>query len=84
MGCEISWSKEGVKVTGPTRLQAGSFDMNDMTDVVPTLAVCAMFAEGKRCISNVRHMRYKECDRLAVLQKELSKVGETSSSWMMD
>ena len=47
MGCEISWSKEGVKVTGPA-LQAGSFDMNDMTDVVPTLLSALCLQKGKR------------------------------------
>jgi len=43
--------------------------------VVPTLAVVASQARGRTVIRNIAHLRIKECDRLAVMVKELSKLG---------
>ena len=49
--------------------------MGDMPDVVPTLAVVAAFAEGKTEITNIEHLRIKECDRLSAVVTELTKMG---------
>ncbi len=49
--------------------------MNSMSDVAPTLAVVAMFAQGQTRIKNVANMRIKECDRLYAVARELSKLG---------
>ena len=49
--------------------------MGDMPDVAPTLAVVAAFAEASTVIKNIAHLRIKECDRLAVMVKELRKMG---------
>ena len=38
--------------------------MHHMSDVAQTLAVTALFAEGKTEIKNVYNMRLKETDRL--------------------
>ena len=46
-----------------------------MPDVVPTLAVVAAFAEGSTEISNIAHLRIKECDRLSATTAELRKMG---------
>jgi 3-phosphoshikimate 1-carboxyvinyltransferase len=46
-----------------------------MPDVVPTLAVVAAFAEGETEISNIAHLRIKECDRLHAVVTELGKIG---------
>ena len=40
-----------------------------------TVAVTALFAEGKTTIRNVRNWRVKETDRLAAMATELRKVG---------
>jgi 3-phosphoshikimate 1-carboxyvinyltransferase len=74
MGCKATADNEGVKVTGGN-LSAISVDMNEMPDMVPTLAVIALFAEGKTSIKNVKHLRYKESDRLKALATELQKLG---------
>ena len=75
MGCLVEWEESMVTLTGPECLRSIRIDMNDMSDVVPTLAICALFAEGETQILNVAHMRLKECDRLQVLVSELRKVG---------
>lgn len=53
----------------------GEFDMNDMPDSVPTLAVFAAFQKGKTVIKNAENLRLKECDRLRALSTELKKIG---------
>jgi 3-phosphoshikimate 1-carboxyvinyltransferase len=50
-------------------------DMNDHPDSVPALAAVALFAQGPTRVRNVRHLRFKETDRLAALARELGKCG---------
>ncbi|MFH1712771.1 MAG: 3-phosphoshikimate 1-carboxyvinyltransferase, partial [Candidatus Jacksonbacteria bacterium] len=60
---------------GTGELKGISVDMNSMPDMVPTLAVLAMFAKGKTVIKNVANLRIKECDRLHALATEIRKFG---------
>ncbi len=75
MGCNVEQKGQGIRVTGPAKLDPISIDMGDMPDVVPTLAVVAAFAEGTTEIFNIAHLRIKECDRLAATTAELMKMG---------
>jgi 3-phosphoshikimate 1-carboxyvinyltransferase len=50
-------------------------DMNNLPDQVPTLAVAACFAQGETVIKNAQTARWKECDRIAAVCKELTKMG---------
>jgi 3-phosphoshikimate 1-carboxyvinyltransferase len=74
MGAAVTGASEGLKVTGAP-LKGVEVDMREMPDVVPTLAVTALFAEGRTVIRNVAHLRHKESDRLAALAGELTKLG---------
>jgi 3-phosphoshikimate 1-carboxyvinyltransferase len=75
MGCEVSEEERGIRLTGNGQIRGIDVDMNSMPDVVPTLAVAALFAQGPSRIRNVAHLRYKESDRLAALETELTKIG---------
>jgi len=75
MGCNIDKAGNGMRVTGPEKLEAISVDMGDMPDVVPTLAVVAAFADGATEITNIAHLRIKECDRLSATCSELARLG---------
>lgn len=75
MGCGITWTQGGVLVSGPATLTPIDIDMNEMPDMVPTLAGMAAFAEGESRIRNVAHLRVKESDRLQVMALELRKFG---------
>jgi len=75
MGCIVEQQGGGIKVTGPDKLEPITVDMGDMPDVVPTLAVVAAFADGTTEISNIAHLRIKECDRLSATAAELMKMG---------
>ena len=74
MGCSVTSGENYVEVQGAP-LKGITIDMKDMSDVVQTLAVVALFAEGKTHIKNVANMRVKETDRLKALYKELTKLG---------
>jgi 3-phosphoshikimate 1-carboxyvinyltransferase len=75
MGCTVEQQGRGIRVVGPETLEPVSVDMGDMPDVVPTLAVVAAFAEGATEITNIAHLRIKECDRLSATTTELRKLG---------
>ena len=74
MGCVVSWEEDGVRVTGSGELNPVDVDMNDIPDMVPTLAVLAAFAPGTTRIRNVAHLRVKESDRLRAVATELRKL----------
>ncbi len=75
MGCRVKKDVSGITVFGGSELLNIKIDMNDMPDIVPTLAVVSLFAKGKSKIENVAHLRYKESDRLYALATELRKLG---------
>jgi len=74
MGADITI--DGDALTARTsNLRGIEVDMNDLPDQVPTIAVAACFAKGKTIIKNALTARWKECDRIAAVTKELSKMG---------
>jgi 3-phosphoshikimate 1-carboxyvinyltransferase len=54
---------------------ARRFDLTDAPDLIAPLAALALFAEGPTTICGAAHARVKECDRVAVLARELSRLG---------
>lgn len=62
------------------RLRAGedqAFDLTDVPDLIAPLTALALFSRGHTTIHGAAHTRIKECDRIAVLATELSKIGAT-------
>ena len=49
--------------------------MKDCPDLVPIMAVLALFARGKTRLYDIGHARAKESDRISDLAHELRKVG---------
>jgi len=74
MGCAVEQIHDTTVVYGGD-LRGGDFDLHHMSDVVPTLAAVACFAEGPTTIRNVANVRVKECDRLAAMATELGRLG---------
>ena len=80
MGCRIERRPTRLTVEGPPggrSVRGIDIDLNDMPDTVQTLAVLALFAEGRTVIRNVETLRVKETDRLAALARELTRLGAT-------
>jgi 3-phosphoshikimate 1-carboxyvinyltransferase len=76
LGCSVLWEKNRVELAG-RELHGGDrvFDLGDMPDMVPTLAVLSALRPGRTVIENVAHLRLKESDRLSALATELGKTG---------
>lgn len=76
LGCSVVRGDTWVEVTGrPLREGDVVFDMGNLPDMVPTLAVLAAFRQGQSIITNVSHLRIKESDRIAALVNELRRIG---------
>jgi 3-phosphoshikimate 1-carboxyvinyltransferase len=74
MGAAVHWGVEGVTVEG-RGLEGIEADLSALPDQVPTLAALAPFARGTTVIRGVPHLRLKESDRLAVMARELTRLG---------
>jgi len=74
MGCAVTRGSDWIEVLGG-ELHGIEIDMNEMPDLVPTLAVTAAFARGRTVIQNIGHLRFKESDRIHALAAELGKMG---------
>ncbi len=74
MGADIQLLPDGIAVF-PSRLHGMTVDMGSCPDLVPTVAMAAAYAEGTTVITNVAHLRIKECDRLSACARELARAG---------
>lgn len=74
MGCQMQRKSNALTVTGGP-LHGIDIDMNAISDTAQTLACVAPFADGPTRIRNVKHMRFKETDRVAAVVTELRRLG---------
>ena len=75
MNVPVRRTPAALKVRGPARLKGGRFSLKDCPDLLPVMAVLALFAEGKTRLVDIRHARVKESNRVTDLRRELLKVG---------
>lgn len=75
MGCNVEWNGNSVTLRGPQRLKAGAFDLNDIPDALPALALTSCFADGKVKLCNVKQARLKETDRIATMARCIDELG---------
>jgi len=89
MGAEIEKNVEGgyMTITGGKKLKGGiEINLNDTPDALPALSVAACYCDEDVKFTGLAHVRVKETDRVAVMEKELSKMGaviETGSDYMI-
>ncbi len=74
MGADITIGERSITVRGG-ELRGGTYDLNDIPDSLPALAVAACAARGETKLVNVPQARVKETDRIAVMCAELKKMG---------
>lgn len=77
MGCHVDVVGDDVILTRTQDrpLHGVTIDMRDMSDLVPTLAVVAAFAQSPTTINGVGFIRKKESDRIGDLSQELRELG---------
>ena len=75
MGARFQKTSTAIRIKGLSRLKGGNFSLRDCPDLVPIMAVIALFARGKTRLYDIGHARAKESDRIGDLIRELRKVG---------
>ena len=75
MGVVITLNKNTIKIKSPEKLDGGKFDLGNSPDLIPAISILSLKASKPIEIFNVEHARYKETDRIAVIARELSKLG---------
>ncbi len=74
MGVKVNLGKS-ITVTAPKFLNGGMFDLSNTPDLLPPIAILALKTSKPIGIYNVSHARFKETDRIAILARELTKIG---------
>ncbi|MBK8118430.1 MAG: bifunctional 3-phosphoshikimate 1-carboxyvinyltransferase/cytidylate kinase [Sulfuritalea sp.] len=79
MGARIEWGEQFIEARAPVsgQLKAFDVDLNHIPDAAMTLAVVALFADGRCVLRNIASWRVKETDRIAAMATELRKLGAT-------
>ncbi len=76
MGARVSLFDDAIEVEGQSaRLKPIDMDLNHIPDAAMTVAVMALFAEGRSTLRNIASWRVKETDRLSAMATELRKLG---------
>lgn len=73
----IEEQKESITVEGVEKYQGFNLKLNETPDIVPTLAVVALFANSPSSIREVESLRVKECDRISAICNEIKKLDGT-------
>jgi 3-phosphoshikimate 1-carboxyvinyltransferase len=71
----VNIDDEGIEIETPEKLSGGKFDLSNSPDLLPPLAILALKSSEPIEIFNVKHARLKETDRIAIIAKELVKIG---------
>ncbi len=76
MGAKIREAGGSVTVESDgERLTGGTFNLGDTPDLLPVVAALALKSDTPVEVVGTAHARFKETDRIAILAKELSKLG---------
>ena len=88
MGADITKDSDGGRliIKGGKPLKGGlTINLDDIPDSFPAFSVAACYAEDPVTFTGLSHVRIKETDRVAVMEKELTKLGakiETTADTM--
>jgi 3-phosphoshikimate 1-carboxyvinyltransferase len=76
MGAKVVEEKGAVVISSDgDKLHGGTFDLGDTPDLLPVVAALALRCDSPVEIVGTAHARFKETDRIAIVAKELSKLG---------
>ncbi|QUC63938.1 3-phosphoshikimate 1-carboxyvinyltransferase [Nitrosopumilus sp. K4] len=75
LGVNVIINEKEIKIKAPEKLNGGRFDLSNSPDLLPPLAILALKTEKPIEVVNVKHARLKETDRIAILSRELVKIG---------
>ena len=75
LGVSVILDGDTITTKSPEMLDGGKFDLSNTPDLLPALAILVLKCKNQIEVYNVKHARYKETDRIAIICNELKKVG---------
>ena len=75
LGVNVTLNGNIITTKSPKMLTGGRFDLSNTPDLLPALAILSLKSSKPIEIFNVKHARYKETDRIAIISRELKKIG---------
>jgi 3-phosphoshikimate 1-carboxyvinyltransferase len=75
MGANITMGDNWIEASSNGPLKAIDADFNHIPDAAMTIAVAALYADGKSTLRNIASWRVKETDRIMAMATELRKLG---------
>ena len=75
LGVNVTLNGNTITTKSPKMLTGGRFDLSNTPDLLPALAILSLKSSAPIEIFNVKHARYKETDRIAIISRELKKLG---------
>ena len=75
MGCTVTYSGNAVTVERTGKLHGITVDMSTSPDTVQTLCMVAAMAKTPTTISGIRHLKFKESDRITSTAERLKALG---------
>lgn len=74
-GARLTLDRSGLTVEGPQRPRGLDIDLHEASELTPTVAAIACFADSPTCIRGVAHIRGHETDRITALVTEVRRLG---------
>ena len=75
LGVNVTLENDIITTESPISLNGGKFDLSGTPDLLPAIAILALKSDKPIELFNVKHARYKETDRIAIISRELKKIG---------
>ena len=75
LGVKVVIKDNIISIESQEKLKGGRFDLSNSPDLLPPLAILSLKTSSPIEIVNVKHARLKETDRIAIVARELSKLG---------
>ncbi len=75
LGVTVIINDDEIKIKSPEKLNGGKFDLSNSPDLLPPLAILSLNTSNPIEITNVKHARLKETDRISIVSRELIKLG---------
>jgi len=77
---KIDELSQSLIINGGKFLDGAKFDCKDYPDIFPILCVIGLFSNGNTILYNLEHVKTKESDRVAIMRRELQKMGAVINS----
>jgi 3-phosphoshikimate 1-carboxyvinyltransferase len=75
MGAQVSFSADGLTITGTDAIHGIDIDLHDVGELTPAIAALAALADSPSHLRGIGHLRLHETDRLAALTREINSLG---------